>query len=77
MIRLIGVDLPKNKRIVHALRSIYGIGLTLANKFVQKANIDTKTRTNELTTEQTIELRRILENCDIKLVQCNSEIKPW
>lgn len=67
MIRLIGVDLPKNKRLIYALTYIHGIGLTSARKFVQEAKIDPQTRTNELTTEQSVALRQILENCNLKL----------
>lgn len=67
MVRIIGVDLPKNKRVIYALTYIHGIGLTSAKKFVQEALIDPKTRVYELTTEQTVTLRQILENCNLKL----------
>ena len=53
MVRLIGVDLPNNKKIVYALTAIHGIGLTSAKNIVQLANIDFETRTSDLTTEQT------------------------
>ena len=32
MVRLVGVDLPRNKRISYALTYIHGIGLTSAKK---------------------------------------------
>jgi len=67
MIRLFGIDLPKKKRIAYALQYIYGIGRTSAKKFVEEANIDKNTRIHELTTEEVIELRRLLENCDLKI----------
>ena len=67
MVRLIGVDLPNNKKIVYALTAIHGIGLTSAKKIVQIANIDFETRTIDLTTEQTISLRSIVENNNLKL----------
>ena len=67
MARLIGIDLPKNKRIIYALTYIHGIGLTSAKKFVEEANIDSTLRTSELTTEQTIALREVIENCNLKL----------
>ena len=67
MIRLIGVDLPRNKKIVYALTYIYGIGLTSAKKIIKIANIDSTTRTNDLTTEQTIILRQVLEKSDLTL----------
>jgi len=67
MIRLVGVDLPKSKRIEYALTYIHGIGLTTAKKIVKDANIDTATRTKDLTTEETIELRKLLETLDLRL----------
>ena len=67
MVRLVGVDLPRNKRISYALTYIHGIGITSAKKIVEMANINPETRTNDLNTEDTIILREILENIDLKL----------
>lgn len=67
MVRLVGVDLPRNKRISYALTYIHGIGITSAKKIVETANISPETRTNDLTTEETIALRKVLENSDFKL----------
>jgi small subunit ribosomal protein S13 len=35
MVRLVGVDLPRNKRIAYALTYIHGIGLTSAKKLLK------------------------------------------
>lgn len=67
MVRLVGVDLPRNKRISYALTYIHGIGITSAKKIVETANISSETRTNDLTTEETIALREVLESIDLKL----------
>lgn len=67
MVRLVGVDLPRNKRISYALTYIHGIGLTSAKKIIEIANINSEIRTNELTTEQTVALRQALEKMDLKL----------
>ena len=67
MIRLVGVDLPRNKRIAYALTYIHGIGLTSARKLVKMANIRPKTRISDLTTEETIALRQTLEDSNLKL----------
>lgn len=67
MVRLIGVDLPNNKKIAYALTAIHGIGLTSAKNIVKLANIDSETRISDLTTEQTISLRNLVENNDLKL----------
>ena len=67
MVRLIGVDLPRNKRIAYALTYIHGIGLASARKILKLAKISSDIRTDDLTTEQTIALREALEITDLKL----------
>ena len=67
MVRLIGVDLPRNKRVSYALTYIHGIGLTSAKKIIEIADINSETRVSDLTSEQTVALRQALENIDLKL----------
>lgn len=67
MIRLVGVDLPRNKRIAYALTYIHGIGLTSAKKIIETANISSETRVNDLTTEEATTLRQTLEDLELKL----------
>jgi small subunit ribosomal protein S13 len=67
VVRLLGIDLPKNKRIEYALTYIHGIGLVSAQKIIQLAEISPETRTDDITTEQTVLLRNILENFELKL----------
>ncbi len=67
MVRLVGVDLPRNKRVAYALTYIHGIGLTSARKIVELAEIDPEKRSDDLTTEETVALRQTLENIDLKL----------
>ena len=67
MVRLVGVDLPKNKRIVYALTYIHGIGLTSAKKIIEMANVSPEKRANDLTTEETVSLRQALEESELKL----------
>jgi len=67
VVRLLGIDLPKNKRIEYALTYIHGIGLTSAKKIVKLAEITPETRTDEITTDQSVVLRNILENFELAL----------
>ena len=67
MVRFVGVDLPRNKRISYALTYIHGIGITSAKKIAKTANISPERRTNDLTTDEIIALREVLENIDLKL----------
>jgi small subunit ribosomal protein S13 len=52
MPRILGVDIPNNKRIEYALRYIYGIGPTRAANLVREAEIDPAVRSHELSEEQ-------------------------
>ena len=67
MVRLVGVDLPRNKKITYALTYIHGVGLTSAKRIVELANLNPETKTNDLTVEETIALRQTLEENDFKL----------
>jgi small subunit ribosomal protein S13 len=66
VVRLLGVDLPRNKRIAYALTYIHGIGITSAKQIIELAEISPEIRTNDITTEQTIALRKVLETIDLK-----------
>ena len=59
--RVAGINIPKEKRIVVALNYIYGIGPTLSKKILAKAKIDESIRTKNLTPEQEDKLRLIVE----------------
>ena len=67
MVRLVGVDLPRNKRIAYALTYIHGIGLTSAKQIVEITNINPETRVRDITTEEAVVLRQTLEELDLKL----------
>ena len=67
MVRLVGVDLPRNKRVAYALTYIHGIGINTAKQIIELAEINSDIRTNDLTTEQTVALRKILEESTLKL----------
>ena len=61
MARIVGVDIPRDKRIEIALTYIYGIGRTLSNRIIAEAGIDPNKRTNALTDEEIAKIRDILE----------------
>jgi len=67
MVRLVGVDLPRNKKIAYALTYIHGIGLTSSKKIIEIANLNPEKRISDLTTEETVKLRQTIENSDLKL----------
>ncbi len=61
MPRIAGVDIPDNKRIEIALTYIYGIGRTLAQKILTKAEVDWNKKTKDLTEEELTRIRHIVE----------------
>jgi small subunit ribosomal protein S13 len=52
MARLLGVDIPNEKRIEASLPFIYGIGPSWAKRILESAGIDPDTRTGQLSQEQ-------------------------
>ena len=52
MARIIGVEIPPNKRIDIALRYVYGIGPTNAKEIIANAGIDPSIRAKDLTEAQ-------------------------
>lgn len=61
MPRLVGVDIPKEKRVEIALMYIYGIGRTLSNKILKIANISPDKRAKDLTEEEVARLASIIQ----------------
>ncbi len=59
--RVAGINIPKEKRIVIALTYIYGVGPTMAKKILAQAKIGEDVRTKALTPEQEDKLRLIIE----------------
>jgi len=61
MARIAGVDLPRNKRIEYALKYIFGIGLTSAQKILKEAEINFDTRAKDLTEDEISKIKEIID----------------
>ena len=61
MARLVGVDLPRDKRIEVGLTYIYGIGLTTSNKILAETGVNPDTRVNDLTEDELSKLRDYIQ----------------
>ncbi len=61
MARIAGVDLPRDKRIEIALTYIFGIGLTTSKKLIAEAGINPDTRTRDLTEDEVVKLRELID----------------
>jgi small subunit ribosomal protein S13 len=61
MARLVGVDLPREKRLEIALTYIFGIGRTRADEILKATGISPDLRVKDLTDEQLVPLREYIE----------------
>lgn len=62
MARIVGVDLPRNKRGVVSLTYIFGIGSSLAEEILGKAGIDIHTQVKDWTDDNVTTLSRIIQD---------------
>ncbi len=67
MARILGIDLPKNKRIEIALSYLYGVGRFQANKIIVEAGIDPSKRSKDLTEEEVSRITGILQKGSLKV----------
>ena len=65
MARLLGIEIPNEKRIEASLPYIYGIGPTTARKVLEQASIDPNIRTGELSDEQLAQIIAVVNENNI------------
>jgi len=61
MARIAGVDLPKNERVEIGLTRMLGIGRSLSNKILKETNINPDIRVKNLTDEDIVKIRNLIE----------------
>lgn len=61
MARIAGIDIPREKRVEIALTYVYGIGRTLSNVILKKAEISADVRVKNLSEKEIGKLRNIIE----------------
>ena len=61
MARIAGVDIPGNKQVWVSLQYIYGIGPTISQKILSQTGITPDTKVNDLTEEEVMQLREIID----------------
>lgn len=60
--RLVGINIPDNKRIEVALTYIYGIGPYLSKKVLKETGVDPDKRAKDLTADEVNKLKTWIEN---------------
>lgn len=61
MARIAGVDLPRDKQVLWAIQSIYGIGPKIAGEIIEKTGIEFNIRVKDLTDDQIGKLRNVID----------------
>jgi small subunit ribosomal protein S13 len=59
--RILGVDIPKEKRIEISLTYLFGVGRSLSNKILAEAQIDPNKRAKDLSEEEVVRITGILQ----------------
>ena len=62
MARISGINIPLNKRVEIGLTYIYGIGDSLSRDVLQRANVDRNTYVRDLTDDEVLRIRNIVDN---------------
>ena len=60
-VRIVGVDLPQNKRGEIALTYIFGIGRSAANSILEKAGVDKNIKVQDWTDDQAAAVREVIQ----------------
>ena len=67
MARLVGVDLPREKRMEIALTYIHGIGRSASRKVLQMAQVDLGKKTDVLTDAEVAKIREAIDRSNLKI----------
>ena len=67
MARLVGVDLPRDKRVEIALTYIYGIGRTRSQELLAATGVNPNLRVHELGDDELVALRDAIDGRDMKI----------
>lgn len=66
MARIAGIDIPRDKRIVISLTSIFGIGKSTAQQVLKEAEVSEDTRVRDLTEDELSSIRKAVEQYTIE-----------
>lgn len=66
MARIAGIDLPRDKRIVIGLTSIFGIGQSRAAEILSKAGVSEDIRVRDLSSDQEEKIREVVDGYKIE-----------
>ncbi len=67
MARIVGVDIPRNKKIIFSLCYIHGIGTTTAKKICEMAKVDKEKRVQDLSEKQISSIREVISSLEMNV----------
>ena len=67
MARIVGIDIPRNKKIAFSLCYIHGIGMSTALEICKTAKIDTDKRVQDLSEKQISSIREVISSSEINV----------
>ena len=67
MARIVGIDIPRNKKVAYSLCYIHGIGLSTAVMICNKEKIDIEKRVQDLTEKQVVSIRETISALGINV----------
>ena len=67
MARIVGIDIPRKKKVAYSLCYIHGIGLSTAVMICNKAKIDIEKRVQDLTEKQVVSIRETISALGINV----------
>ena len=67
MARIVGVDIPRNKKIAFSLCYIHGIGMSTALEICKTAKIDADKRVQELSEKQISSIREVISSLEVNV----------
>ena len=61
MARIVGVDLPRDKRVETSLQYIFGIGPNISEKILSATGVDPNVKVKDLTEEEVSRIREVID----------------
>jgi small subunit ribosomal protein S13 len=62
MVRIVGVDIPDNKRLEVSLRYLYGIGPSLSRKIIERLHLNPDVRAHQLSADDVAKITALLQS---------------
>lgn len=66
MPRILGVDIPENKKVLYALQSLYGVGKKIAEVVLRESQVDPDKRARDLTNDEIGRIQRVLDKYELE-----------